>query len=191
MPVIVTPSEVGGLLRALEGYTGSEVVKAALRLAPLVFVRPGELRQAEWAEFDFDGKVWIIPAEKMKMRREHRVPLARQVVAILEGLFPVTGHGRYLFPSMRSATRPMSNNTINAALRRIGYEQGEMCGHGFRAMASTLLNERGWAPDVIEAQLAHVDGNSVRRVYNRALYLKERRRMMQDWADYLDSLRGQ
>lgn len=191
MPAIVTPSEVGGLLRALEGYTGSEVVKAALRLAPLVFVRPGELRQAEWAEFDFDGKVWIIPAEKMKMRREHRVPLARQVVAILEGLFPLTGRWRYLFPSMRSATRPMSNNTINAALRRIGYEQGEMCGNGFRAMGSTLLNERGWSPDVIEAQLAHVDGNSVRRAYNRALYLEERRRMMQDWADYLDSLRGQ
>ena len=189
MPAIVTPSEFGGLLRSLEGYTGSEVVKAALRLAPLVFVRPGELRQAEWTEFDLAGKIWIIPPEKMKMRREHRVPLASQSMSILEALFPLTGRGRFLFPSMRSAARPMSDNTVNAALRRLGYAQGEMCGHGFRAMASTLLNERGWAPDVIEAQLAHVDGNSVRRAYNRALYWEERVKMMQEWADYLDELR--
>lgn len=165
---------------------------AALRLAPLVFVRPGELRQAEWAEIDLDapdGPRWSIPAEKMKMRRNHIVPLSTQAVDIITELFAITGYGRYLFPCNRTNGRCMSNMALNAALRRMGYEQGEMCAHGFRAMASTLLNELGWNSDLIERQLAHAERNSIRAAYNRAEYLPERRRMMQAWADYLGELR--
>lgn len=191
-PAITEPKAVGKLLRAMWGYEGSPIAVAALKLSALLFVRPGELRQAEWAEIDLDaaeGPRWLIPAEKMKMRAAHYVPLSRQVVEIITDLHPLTGHGRYLFPCNRTAGRCMSNMTVNAALRRLGYEQGEHCAHGFRAMASTLLNEQGWPSDVIERQLAHAPRNKVRATYNRAEHLSERRKMMQAWADYLDALR--
>ncbi|EFL51829.1 integrase family protein [Solidesulfovibrio fructosivorans JJ]] len=192
-PAIIDPKGVAQLLRAIDGYQGSPVTLAALRLAPLVFVRPGELRQAEWSEIDLDaadGPRWSIPAEKMKMRRNHVVPLSRQAVEIIEDLRSLTGHDRFLFPCNRTKDRCMSNMTLNAALRRLGYEQGEMCAHGFRAMASTLLNEQGWNSDLIERQLAHAERNSIRAAYNRAEYLPERRKMMQAYADHLDKLKA-
>jgi integrase len=187
---ITDPKQVGGLLRAIDEFRGSFVVKAALTLAPLVFVRPGELRHAEWSEIDLDAAQWNIPAEKMKMRRPHIVPLARQAVAVLKELHDLTGEGRYLFPSMRTNSRPMSENTVNAALRRMGFDKDEMTGHGFRSMASTNLNEQGWPSDEVEMQLAHVESNKVKAVYNRAKYLPDRIRMMQAWADYLDALKA-
>ncbi len=188
---IVDPVALGALLRAIEGFDGQPTTQAALRLAPYVFVRPGELRQAEWIEFDFETAVWSIPAKKMKMRRSHRIPLARQAVAILRDLREITGGGRWLFPSVRTSTRPISENTLNAALRRLGYAIDEICVHGFRATASTLLNEMGrWNPDAIERQLAHQEPNAVRRAYtHNAEYWPERVLMMQTWADYLDGLR--
>jgi integrase len=186
---IIDPGEIGGLLRAIETFHGQFATACALRLSPLVFVRPGELRKAEWNEFDLDAGQWRIPGVKMKMREEHVVPLSIQAVAILRELYPLTGHHRYLFPGARSPSRPMSENTVNAALRRLGYDGETMTGHGFRALASTRLNEMGWAPDVIERQLAHAERNKVRAAYNRASYMTERVRMMQVWADYLDSLR--
>ena len=186
---ITDPGRVAELLRAIEGYSGQHATRCALKLSPLVFVRPGELRHAEWAEIDFDAAEWRIPAGKMKMGEEHIVPLSTQAVAILRDLHPLTGHGRYLFPGERSASRPMSENTVNAALRRLGFDKDTMTGHGFRAMASTRLNELGWKPDVIERQLAHAERNKVRAAYNRAQYMEERRTMMQAWADYLDALR--
>jgi integrase len=185
---ITDSKAVGDLLRAIEGYKGTLPTKCALRLAPLLFVRPGELRHAEWAEIDLDAAEWRIPAEKMKLRRPHIVPLPRQAVAILRELAPLTGLGRYVFPGVRSAKRPMSANTVNAALRRLGYDKETMTGHGFRAMASTILNEQGWNRDVIERQLAHAERSKVRAAYNHAEYLGERRQMMQSWADYLDGL---
>lgn len=191
-PAITEPKAVGKLLRAMWGYEGSPTTLAALKLSALLFVRPGELRQAEWAEIDLDaaeGPRWLIPAEKMKMRTAHYVPLCRQAVEIITELHSLTGSGRYLFPCNRTAGRCMSNMTVNAALRRLGYEQGEHCAHGFRAMASTLLNEQGWPSDVIERQLAHAPRNKVRATYNRAEHLPERRKLMQAWADYLDALR--
>ena len=189
-PSITDPVEIGKLLRAIDAFEGSFTVRCALQLLPLVFVRTGELRHAEWSEFDIEGAVWRIPAEKMKMRAPHIVPLSRQAIAILTDLHALTGGGKLVFPGARSPTRPMSENTINAALRRLGYEKGEMCGHGFRSMASTRLNEsQQWAPDVIERQLAHGERNSVRASYNYAQHLEERTRMMQWWADYLDSLK--
>jgi integrase len=187
---ITDPREVAQLLRALHGYQGHPVVEAALKLAPLVFVRPGELRAAEWAEIDLDAAEWRIAAHRTKMRRQHLVPLADQAVAILRDLRPLTGRGRYVFPSPRSAERPLSDNAITAALRRMGYTGDQMSWHGFRAMASTLLNETGYPPDVIELQLAHQERNEVRAAYNRAQRLEERRKMMQSWADHLDGLRG-
>jgi integrase len=186
---IVDPGRIGELLRALDGYQGHHVTRCALKLSPLVFVRPGELRRAEWSEFDLDAAEWRIPADKMKMRQPHIVPLSKQAVKVLQDLHPLTGNGTYLFPSVRSWKRPISENTINAALRRLGYEPGEMTGHGFRSMASTLLNEQGWHHDAIERQLAHAERNNVRAAYNYAEYLPERRKMMQAWADYLDGLR--
>lgn len=186
---ITDPKAIGALLRDLDGYEGSFVTRCALQLAPLLFVRPGELRQAEWAEFDLEAAEWRIPGHKMKMRHEHIVPLSRQAVAILHQLQPLTGRGRYLFPGLRTADRPMSENTINAALRRLGYEQSQMTGHGFRSMASTLLNEMGWHRDAIERQLAHAEKDGVRAAYNRAEHLPERRKMMQAWSDYLDGLK--
>jgi integrase len=182
------PAEVGGLMRALNDYQGSFVVSSALRLAALIFVRPGELRGAEWAEFDLEDAVWRIPSDRMKNRLEHIVPLARQAIEVLHDLQPLTGNGRFVFPNARSASRPMSENAVLAALRRLGYERGEMTGHGFRTTASTLLNELGWSSDAIERQLAHTERNGVRDAYNRAEYLSERRRMMQAWADHLEAL---
>lgn len=186
---ITDPREVGALLRAIDGFRGQFVTRCALRLAPLVFVRPGELRHAEWSEFNVDGAEWRIPAHKMKARDLHIVPLSAQALAILEELRPLTGAGRYLFPGARSPDRPMSENTVTAALRRLGYTGEEMTGHGFRTMASTLLNEQGWHRDAIERQLAHGERNKVRAAYNRAEHLADRRKMMQAWADYLDGLR--
>jgi integrase len=153
-------------------------------------VRPGELRRAEWAEFDFEAKVWTIPASKMKMGRTHKVPLSRQVVALLADLRALPAHSKYLFPSIRSDDRPISDNTINAALRRLGYGKEEVTAHGFRATASTLLNEsRKWHPDAIERQLAHMESDDVRRAYLRGEHWAERVRMMQFWSDYLDGMR--
>jgi integrase len=188
---ITSPLEVGALLRAIDGYTGQVITHVALRMAPYIFLRPGELRKAEWTEIDTDSAVWTISAEKMKMRREFSIPLSRQVLALIAEIRPITGEDKYLFPSFQTRGRPMSENTINGALRRLGYAQDEMTGHGFRAMASTLLNEMGkWNPDAIERQLAHSDSNGVRRAYARGEYWQERVIMMQDWSDYLDSLRS-
>lgn len=186
---ITDPKTMGQLLRAIEGYQGNEITRLALNLAPLVFVRPGELRQAEWSEIDLEAAEWRIPAPKMKMKAPHIVPLSTQALAILEALRPFTGSGRYLFPSLRTRERPMSENTINAALRRLGYSKDEMTAHGFRSMASTRLNELGWHRDAIERQLAHAERDAVRAAYNYAEHLPERRRMMQAWADYLDGLK--
>jgi integrase len=189
---LTDPGRVGALLRAIDGYMGQPTTHAALRLAPLTFVRPGELRAAEWSEFNLDGKeaTWRIPGERMKMGEQHLVPLSTQAVAVLRELAPLTGRGRYVFPSIRSAERPMSNNTVNAALRRLGYGSDEMTGHGFRSTASTLLNERNYHPDLIELQLAHAERNKVRAAYNKAQRLPERRKMMQAWANYLDELKA-
>jgi integrase len=188
---IVDPKSIGALLRAIDGFDGQPTTCAALRLAAYVFVRPGELRLAEWNEFDLAMALWSIPAEKMKMRRPHRVPLARQPLAILRELKEITGNGRWLFPSVRTFTRPISENTLNAALRRLGYGSEEMCTHGFRGMASTRLNEMGrWNSDAIERQLAHQEADAVRRAYTHAAeFWTERVQMMQAWADYLDGLR--
>ncbi|MBS0416940.1 MAG: tyrosine-type recombinase/integrase [Proteobacteria bacterium] len=186
---LTDPAEVGALLRAIDRYGGQPVTAAALKLAPLVFVRPGELRGARWAEIDLDAGEWRIPAERMKMGQQHIVPLSHQAAAILRDLRALTGYGDYVFPSLLSAARPMSNNTINTALRRLGYTKEQMTGHGFRAMASTMLNEKGFPPDVIELQLAHEERNKIRAAYNRAKRLAERRNMMQSWADYVDLLR--
>jgi integrase len=186
---ITDPKGVGALLSAIETYNGSFTTKCALRLAPLVFVRPGELRKAEWSEFDVDKAEWRIPAARMKMRSPHIVPLSRQAVEVIEELKPFTGGSRLLFPSALSKEKPMSDNTVNAALRRLGYTREEMTGHGFRSMASTLLNEQGWNRDAIERQLAHSERDAVRAAYNYAEHLPERRRMMQAWADYLVRLK--
>ncbi len=187
---IIEPKAFGGLLRALAGYEGGPETRAALELLALTFVRPGELRAAEWAEFDLDAGVWAIPAEKMKMKRPHRVPLAPRAVAILRELQAITGGGKFLFPSIRSAARCMSENTINAALRRLGFAQDEMTGHGFRSAASSMLNESGlWNADAIERQLAHVDNDSVRRAYARADFWEERVRMMAWWANQCEEMR--
>lgn len=185
---ITDPVEVGKLLRAINAYEGFFVTKCALQLAPLFFVRPGELRRAEWSEFDFEKAEWRIPAEKMKMRATHIVPLSTQAIAILQQLHAYTGDGKYVFPGIRTIKRPMSENTVLGALRRLGYTTDEMTGHGFRSMASTLLNEQGWNRDAIERQLAHAERNNIRAAYNYAEYLPERRKMMQHWADYLDEL---
>jgi integrase len=187
---ITSPNEAGGLLRAIEAFEGYPNTKAALRLLPHVFVRPGELRFAEWSDFDFDKAIWTIPPHKTKMRRPHCIPLSAQALAILATIEHDADYSDYLFPSLRSVDRPMSENTINAALRRMGFAQDEMTGHGFRAMAATLLNEMGlWHPDAIERQLAHCDNNAVRRAYTRGEYWDERVRMMQHWSDHLDFLR--
>jgi integrase len=186
---LTDPARAGELLLAIDSYDGQPVTALALRLAPLVFVRPGELRAAQWPEFDLANAEWRIPANRMKMGEAHVVPLARQAVAILRELEPLARQARYVFPSLLSRDRPMSNNTINTALRRLGYTSNEQTGHGFRSMASTLLNEQGFPPDVIELQLAHTERNKVRAAYNKAQRLPERRKMMQTWADYLDALR--
>ncbi len=187
---IIDPRELGRLLRDLDNYQGTFIVRQALRLGLYVFVRPGELRQAEWREIDTGNGEWRIPAEKMKMRRTHIVPLSAQAISIIDELRPLTGDSKYLFPSLRSNDRPMSENTVNAALRRLGYSKDEITGHGFRTTASTLLHEQGWPSDAIERQLAHAETNKVKGVYNYAEHLPERRKMMQAWADYLDGLKA-
>lgn len=194
---ITEPTKVGELLRAIDGYTGTFPVTCALQLAPLLFQRPGELRLAEWPEFDLDGATWEIPGSRMKRTKEgkaagpaHLVPLPSQAVAILRELHALTGTGRYVFPGVRTPTRPMSDNTLNAGLRRLGYDNETMTGHGFRATARTILDEvLGFPPAIIEAQLAHAVKDPLGRAYNRTAHLPQRREMMQRWADYLDELK--
>lgn len=194
---ITDPRKVGELLRAFDDYQGLPTTRAALKLAPLVFLRPGELRQAEWSEFDLDAAVWTVPAARMKRTKQqkvsgapHLVPLSRQAVAVLRELEPLTGRGRYVFPSPRGGSRPMSDNAVLSALRRMGFAKDEMSGHGFRAMARTLMAERLGVPEsVVEAQLAHAVRDSLGRAYNRTEFVDQRRSMMQQWADYLDTLR--
>jgi len=186
---ILDPIEFGGLLRVIDGYS-SLVVRSALQLLTILFQRPGEIRGACWNEFDLEKAIWEIPASRMKMRRPHRVPLPRQAIEILNSLHAYTGDGELLFPGLRGKGKSISENTLNAALRRMGYDKNEVVSHGFRATASSLLNESGqFAPDVIEAALAHVDQNAVRRAYNRTDFWAERQRMGQWWADYIDGLR--
>jgi integrase len=188
---ITSPEALGGLLRAIDGFDGQPTTRAALKLLALLFPRPGELRFSEWKEFDLDAAEWSIPAEHTKMRRPHRVPLSPQAVGILRDLRHITGRGNLVFPSVRTVREPFSENTLNAALRRLGYSKEEMTSHGFRATASTLLNESGqWHPDAIERQLAHVEANDVRRAYARGEYWKERVTMATWWADHLDQLRS-
>lgn len=187
---ITDPKRVGELLRAIDGYEGQGLTKLALQIAPHVFVRPGELRHAEWSEFDLDAALWIIPAGKMKMRKPHHVPLSTQAVELFREVQFVTGPSGYVFPSIRSRARPMSENTLNGGLRRLGYATDEMTAHGFRAMASTLLNESGkWHPDAIERALAHGDTDKVRAAYHRGAHWQERVQMAQWWSDHLDTLR--
>jgi integrase len=188
---ITDPSKVGELLRAIDGYNGTLVGRCALRLLPLVFTRPGELRAMEWAEIDLSAALWVIPASKMKMRESHIIPLSKQALSILNEIKPLTGGGRYVFQGERGKGRPISENTVNAALRRLGYSKEEMTGHGFRAMARTLLDEAlCFRLDYIEQQLAHTVKDPLGRAYNRTKHLDERAKMMQAWADYLDNLRG-
>jgi len=191
LPSITEPKAVGALMRAIDHYQGTFVTRCALRLAPLVFTRSGELRKAEWAEFDLEKAEWRIPAARMKMREQHIVPLSTQAIAILRELQPLTGRFPLVFPSVRSRARPISDNTVNAALRRLGYAKDEITGHGFRSMASTMLNEQGWNRDAIERQLAHGERDVVRAAYNYAEHLPERRRMMQAWADFLEKLKSE
>lgn len=196
-PTITDPERIGELLRAIEGYAGTYVTRIALKLSPLLFCRPGELRWAKWSEFDLDKAVWTVPSQRMKRRKQqkkngapHFVPLSQQAVALLRDLQALTGHSvvGYLFPGEKDARRPISENTLNAALHRLGFKD-EIVAHGFRHMASTVLNELGhWRPDAIEAQLSHKDTNKIRGTYNLAAYLKERTPMMQAWADHLDLL---
>ena len=186
---VTDPKEAGELLRVMDGYKGSLVTKCALRLAPLVFLRPGELRNAEWKEIDFEKAEWVIPAIRMKLKNQgdHIIPLSRQAVEILKELHPLTGEGRYVFPGGRTNGRPMSDNAILAAMRRMGIPKEQMTGHGFRAMARTILDEvLHFRPDYIEHQLAHAVRDPNGRAYNRTAHLTERRKMMQEWADYLD-----
>jgi len=188
---LTDPKRVGELLRAIDGYDGSGITKLALQIAPHVFVRPGELRHAEWSEFDLDAGIWAIPAGKMKMRKPHTVPLSLQTVAFFREIHAATGPSGYVFPSVRTRARPMSENTLNAALRRLGYSSSEMTAHGFRATASTLLNESGkWNPDAIERALAHGESDKVRAAYHRGTHWNERVEMAQWWSDYLDTLRS-
>jgi integrase len=194
-PTITDPERIGELLRAVEGYRGWFSTRALLRVSPMVFQRPGELRLAEWRDFNLDGALWTVPAARMKRRKaaklngdDHLIPLARQVVAILQDLYLMSGAGHYVFPSVQTAHRPLSANTLGKALEKLGFK-GELVPHGFRHMADTLLHELGWPDAAIERQLAHVDPHEVRRIYNKAKYLAERRRIMQAWADYLVQLR--
>jgi len=191
LAAITDPKEVAGLLRSIDDYNGHLVTKYALKLAPLLFVRPGELRQMEWGEIDFETAEWNLPASKMKMKQPHLVPLCKQAISILKDLHPLTCSSKYVFPSPRTNSRPMSNNAILSALRRMGYQKEEMSGHGFRAMARTILDEvLQVRPDFIEHQLAHAVRDPNGRAYNRTAHLEERKKMMQRWADYLDALKA-
>ena len=176
-------------MRAIHGFTGTPVVKAILIFSAYTFPRPIEVRHAEWKEIDFDNQVWRISPEKMKMRRRHIVPLSKQAAKVLADIKQLTGEGQYIFPGLRGKGKPISENTVNAALRRLGFDRTEQTHHGFRGTASTLLHELGWATEIIEMQLSHVDSNDVRRAYNHAKYLPQRTEMMQVWADYLDELK--
>jgi integrase len=177
-------------LRAIEDYSGDPAVMHALKLTPHVFQRPGELRHMEWAEVNFDKAVWTLPPAKMKMRQPHAVPLSRQALEILQTMQGLTGNGKYVFPSVRTRARPMSENTVTAALRRMGYTKEQMTAHGFRTSASSLLNESGkWNPDAIERALAHMVSGEIRRIYNQSAYWAERVAMAQWWSDYLEELR--
>jgi integrase len=188
---ITDPKKLAGLMRAIDDFDGSFMVKCALRIAPLVFARPGELRQMEWSEIDFDVEQWNIPAEKMKMKAAHLVPLSKQVIAVLKEMHPLTGSGKYVFPNHRTNERPMSEVALLAALRRLGYSKEEMTPHGFRATARTILDEvLQVRPDFIEHQLAHAVKDPNGRAYNRTAHLAERKKMMQIWADYLDGLKA-
>ncbi len=189
LPSQTTPEAVGHLLIAIDNYPGTFVVRSALQLMALTFCRTGELRNAEWREIDFEDGLWRIPAERMKMSRDHLIPLSRQSVAILRKLQAYSGKDVYVFPNYKTEKRSMSKSALLGAIRRLGFENDEMCPHGFRSMASTMLNELGYNGDWIERQLAHVPRNIIRGIYNRAEYLPERRKMMQAWADYLDELR--
>jgi len=186
---ITDPKEISALLNIIDGYHGGFITRCALQLSPLFFLRPGELRHAEWSEFNLTGKEWRIPANKMKMDITHIIPLSTQAITIIKELQVLTGNEKYLFPSLRSKTRPMSENTINAALKRLGYTKDDMTGHGFRSMASTLLNEMNYNTDAIERQLAHSEGNKVKAAYNYAEHLGIRREMMQEWSDFLYKLK--
>lgn len=187
---LIDARDIGRLLRDIDGYDGGLLTRCALKLSPLLFVRPGELRRAEWAEITLEAAEWRIPAAKMKGRVMHIVPLARQAVEVFKELQPLTGKGRWVFPGVRTNGEPMSENTVNAALRRLGYQKADITAHGFRGMASTLLHEAGWPSDVIERQLSHAERNAVKAAYNHAEHLPARRTMMQAWADQLDKLRG-
>jgi integrase len=191
LAAILEPAQAGGLLRAIEGYDGQPSTRLALQLMAHLFVRPGELRQARWPEIDFDAAVWRIPAARTKMKREHVVPLSRQALDTFRQVQAIHPGGALVFPSLGSLDRPMSENTLNAALRRLGYAKGEMTSHGFRATASTLLNESGkWTPDAIERALAHADSDGVRAAYHRGAHWQERVKMMRWWSDHLDALRA-
>ena len=189
---ITEPRAIGKLLHALSEYKGTFTLRCALRLSPFVFVRPNELALAEWKEIDFEKNEWRIPGERMKMRQMHIIPLARQAVEILRELHQLSGQGRYVFPARGNTEKdtPMNRISLVRALRKAGYSKEEMTQHGFRAMASTMLNELGYNRDWIERQLAHGERNSVRAAYNYAEYLPQRRRMMDEWANYLDTLRN-
>ncbi|MEI6213376.1 MAG: integrase arm-type DNA-binding domain-containing protein [Desulfuromonadales bacterium] len=199
---ITDPKELAGLLRAIDGFKGTYIVKCALQLSPLVFLRPGELRQAEWSEFDLEAAEWNIPIERLKLKKrikeerkgeKHLVPLSRQAVEILKGIQQLTGSGRYVFPCARSVARPMSNNAVNGAIHRMGFDNDEMTAHGFRATARTILSdveELGFSDDIIEHQLAHAVRDANGRAYNRTTKLPQRRKMMQQWADYLDDIKA-
>jgi len=187
---LTDPREVGRLLRDIDAHEGSFATKCAMKLAPMLLVRPGELRRAECSEIDLDKAEWRIPASKMKGRVMHIVPLAKQAVRILMELRPLTDRSPWVFPGVRANGEPMSENTVNAALRRLGYDRTTLTAHGFRGMASTMLHEQGWASDVIERQLSHAERNSVKAAYNHAEHLPARRKMMQAWADYLEKLRN-
>ena len=186
---ITDPSRIGQLMKDIHSYLGSPITRCALQLSALTFCRPGEIRQAEWSEFDIDQAIWRIPADKMKMKAPHLVPLSKQVLELLEELRPLSGKSQYLFPSVRSRKQCMSANTVNSALRRLGYSNDQMTAHGFRSMASTRLNEMSWNHDAIERQLAHAERDQVRSAYNYAQHLDIRAEMMQHWADYLDGIR--
>lgn len=191
MAAPIEPKVAAELLRAIEGFSGSYVVRCALKLAPLLFCRPGELRHMEWSEVDFEAAIWSIPGEKMKMGLPHLVPLSSQSLVILKELHDLTGYGKYAFPSARSAARPMSDNAVNAALRRMGFEKDEIVGHGFRAMARTMIREQLHVEaEYIEIQLAHMTKSPNGTAYDRVAFLPERKQMMQVWADYLDHLKA-
>ena len=190
LAAITDPKEVAKLLQAIDSFRGTPAVAAALKLSPLLFVRPGELRHMEWAEINWDEARWEISAEKMKMRQPHIVPLSTQAIAILRELEPITGRSKYVFPSARGASRPLSENGVRVALRTMGFTNEQMTPHGFRAMARTILDEvLGYRVDWIEHQLAHAVKDANGRAYNRTSHLRDRKKMMQGWADYLDALK--